>query len=114
MNDILIIGLKMMAGGSFVVAFALISDILRPKTFAGMFSAAPSVAMAGLVITALAAGGEEAATYATGMIGGAVAMVACCIAATLVVKRFGSVAGSAFAWLIWLAVAGVVFWIFLR
>jgi hypothetical protein len=104
----------MMAGGAFVVLFAFVSDVLRPKTFAGIFSAAPSVAMAGLVITALGDGGGKAATYATGMIGGAVAMVACCIAATFVVKRFGAVAGSALAWLVWLAVAGVVFLIFWR
>jgi len=39
-----------------VVAFALLSDILQPKSFSGLFSAAPSIAMASLLITALASG----------------------------------------------------------
>jgi hypothetical protein len=35
-----------MAGGALVVAFALLSETLKPKRFAGLFSAAPAVALA--------------------------------------------------------------------
>jgi hypothetical protein len=35
-------------GGVVVSAFAVIGDVLRPKSFAGLFGAAPSVALATL------------------------------------------------------------------
>jgi hypothetical protein len=44
---------KGLAGGGLVVAFAVISECLTPKRFAGLFSAAPAVALAGLTITLL-------------------------------------------------------------
>lgn len=41
-------GLKAVAGGGLVVAFSLVSDRLKPKALAGLFSGAPSVALASL------------------------------------------------------------------
>ena len=102
---LLILGLKVLAGGVFVVVFALISDVLKPKMFAGLFSAAPSVALASLLVTALAAKPEQAATNAIGMLVGAAGMVACCVVAAPLVRRLGAVAGSALAWGAWLVVA---------
>lgn len=102
---LLILGLKVLAGGFFVVAFALISDVLRPKMFAGLFSAAPSVALASLLVTALAAKADEAAASAVGMLVGSAGMVACCLVAAPLVRRLGAVAGSALAWGAWLIVA---------
>ena len=114
MNGVLVIVLKAAAGGGLVVAFALLSDVLRPKSFSGLFSAAPSIAMASLLITALASGQSKAADAAGGMIAGAVGMVGYCISASVLVERFGSAAGSALAWLVWLAVAAATFLVFLR
>ena len=102
---LLVLAPKVLAGGVFVVAFALISDVLKPKMFAGLFSAAPSVALAGLLVTALAVKPSEAATTAMGMIVGSAAMVACCLLAAPLVRRLGAVAGSALAWGAWLVVA---------
>jgi hypothetical protein len=48
------------------------------------------------------------------MFGGALAIVASTIAAAHAVKRFGAVIGSAAAWLAWAAVAGVVYFAFMR
>ncbi|HUK34443.1 MAG TPA: DUF3147 family protein [Vicinamibacterales bacterium] len=48
MGDLL---LRALAGGLIVSAFALLGDVLQPKSFAGLFGAAPSVALASLAIT---------------------------------------------------------------
>jgi hypothetical protein len=40
--------LRFAAGGLIVSAFAVLGDVLRPKSFAGLFGAAPSVALATL------------------------------------------------------------------
>jgi hypothetical protein len=39
-------GLRFLAGGIAVSAFATLGDSLRPKSFAGLFGAAPSIALA--------------------------------------------------------------------
>ena len=44
-------GLRFLAGGSAVSAFVALGDTLRPKSFAGLFGAAPSIALATLLIT---------------------------------------------------------------
>jgi uncharacterized membrane protein (GlpM family) len=38
--------LRFVIGGMVVSLFALLSDLLKPKSFAGLFEAAPSVALA--------------------------------------------------------------------
>ena len=43
--------LRFVAGGIAVSAFAVLGDTLRPKSFAGLFGAAPSIALATLLIT---------------------------------------------------------------
>ncbi len=53
MHDVLVLPLKGLAGGLLVVAFALLSECLSPKRFAGLFRAAPSIAIAGLAIALL-------------------------------------------------------------
>jgi hypothetical protein len=49
--------------------------VLKPKRFAGLFSAAPSVAIASLLIAAYAVGLSETKQDARSMIVGAVAMI---------------------------------------
>jgi hypothetical protein len=41
--------IRFLIGGLFVSAFAVLGDGLKPKSFAGLFGAAPSVAFLGLV-----------------------------------------------------------------
>ena len=38
--------LRFLIGGAVVSSFALLGDIVRPKSFAGIFGGAPSVALA--------------------------------------------------------------------
>jgi hypothetical protein len=66
---------RMVIGGIVVSGFALLSDILKPKRFAGLFGAAPSVALATLALAAGTKGKLYAANEAHSMIAGAVALV---------------------------------------
>ena len=70
MSQILI---RFVVGGVVVSAFARIGDLLKPKSFAGLFGAAPSVALATLGLTVATEGASYAATEARSMMAGAVA-----------------------------------------
>jgi hypothetical protein len=87
-------GAKFLAGGCLVCTFALISQICQPKQFAGIFSAAPSVLLAGLAITLLTKGATPAALTAQGAIAGAIGMVFYCIVANPEIKRHKAIVGS--------------------
>lgn len=94
-----------------MVAFALISDVLRPKAFSGLFSAAPSVALASLALTAATMGTAKAAQTALPMVAGAIGLIAFCVVAALMEKKTGAITGSAVAWLSWAVAAGIAFWL---
>ena len=108
------LAVRVIAGGALVVAFAMLGDMLRPKMFAGLFGAAPSVATASLLVSGLAMGAAKDEKYATGMIAGAIGLAVYSAAAALAVKHLGAVAGSTVAWVAWLVPAAAVYWWFLR
>ena len=56
-----------------LLTFALIGDLLKPKSFAGLFGAAPSVALATLGLTVATEGSSYAAVEARSMMAGAIA-----------------------------------------
>jgi len=68
--------LRIVIGGVAVSGFALLGDLLKPKSFAGLFGAAPSVALATLVLTVTKDGKAYASTEAKSMILGALAFFA--------------------------------------
>jgi hypothetical protein len=103
-----------LAGGALVVAFAMVSDMLKPKMFAGLFGAAPSVATTSLLVSGLAMGAAKDEKYATGMVAGAIGLVFYSVAAALAVKHLGAVAGSILAWVAWIIPAAAVYWFFVR
>lgn len=114
MTDVLLLAVRVVAGGVLVVAFAMLSDALRPKMFSGLFSGAPSVATASLVVTGLAMGAAKDQKYAVGMIAGAIGLVFFSAAAAPLVKHIGSVAGSALAWVAWAVPAFGIYLAFMR
>lgn len=54
--------IRFLVGGAVVSIFAAIGDVLRPKSFAGLFGAAPSVALATPGLTIATEGPSYAAT----------------------------------------------------
>jgi hypothetical protein len=65
--------LRFLAGGLAVSIFALLGDVLRPKSFAGLFGAAPSVALATLTLAFAEQGFDYVTAEARSMAIGAVA-----------------------------------------
>ena len=59
---------RFLIGGLVVCAFASLADVLKPKTFAGIFAAAPSVALATLALTVSQEGRTFASEEARSMI----------------------------------------------
>ncbi len=108
MHDVLTLLAKGLAGGLLVVAFALLSQGLSPKRFAGLFSAAPAVALAGLTIAVLDKGAHDAHESAVGMIAGAAGMVAYAVAVVPLLRRTKAVRAAATALAAWVLVAAVV------
>jgi Protein of unknown function (DUF3147) len=72
MNEIVI---RFLIGGLVVSVFAVIGDLFKPKSFAGLFGAAPSVALATLGLTIVADGSAYAALEARSMLAGAIALL---------------------------------------
>ncbi len=107
MSDALITVIKAVNGGLFVVAFALIGEIATPKRFSGVFSAAPSIALANLIVIALAKGGSEAQRQSTGMIVGAISMTIACAIGALFIRRYHALRGSLAICGTWLVLAEV-------
>jgi hypothetical protein len=67
--------LRFLIGGAVVSAFALLGDLFKPKSFAGLFGAAPSVALATLALTLSLEGASDVATEARSMVVGAIAFL---------------------------------------
>jgi hypothetical protein len=65
--------IRFLVGGAFVSAFAVLGTIFKPKSFAGLFGAAPSVALATLALTIKTDGPAYAGTEARSMLAGAAA-----------------------------------------
>ena len=80
--------LRFFIGGIVVSLFALLGDIFRPKSFAGLFGAAPSIALATLGLTIHHDGKLYAAIEARSMIAGAIAMAAYAAAVSWVLVRY--------------------------
>jgi len=66
---------RFFVGGLIVSLFAILGDILKPKSFSGLFGAAPSVAIATLGLTILVDGKAYSALEARSMIAGALAFL---------------------------------------
>jgi hypothetical protein len=81
-------GLRFLAGGIAVSAFAMLGDILRPKSFAGLFGAAPSIALATLLITLSHKGAPFAAVEGRSMIVGAFALASYSWVVCVLLKKY--------------------------
>jgi hypothetical protein len=109
-SDLGVLALRGLAGGVLVMVFALIGEIVKPKAFSGLFSAAPSVAVASLAITVVAESPAKARQASIGMVIGGVAMAVCCILAVVTIPRIRSLGGSLAAWVGWAAVDFGLYW----
>lgn len=110
MSDVII---RFLVGGLVVSAFSLISDLFKPKTFAGLFGAAPSIALATLGLTVLKQGKQYAATEAHSMVLGAMALLlyATTLSYLLLRFRFSALPVALMGLLLWMAVASGLWYV---
>jgi hypothetical protein len=105
MNTGVLLVVRALVGGTMVVVFALVGEVLRPKRLAGIFGAAPSVALANLVLGAAVEGVPKAIIESRGMIAGGVAMVVACCVGVFSVRRFHALRGAVVMSAAWIVVA---------
>jgi hypothetical protein len=98
---------RFIAGGLVVSVFAVLGDVLRPKSFAGLFGAAPSVALATLSLTIVKEGsayvGIEGRSMALGAV--ALALYSATVCQLLMRLRWSALAATSFSLILWLAIA---------
>ena len=73
--------IRFLIGGTVVTFFAVLGDLFKPKSFSGLFGAAPSVALATITLTIATEGAGYASVEARSMIAGAIAFLvyaSCC------------------------------------
>jgi hypothetical protein len=99
--------IRLVAGGLIVSIFAILGDMLRPKSFAGLFGAAPSIALATLTIAFVTKGPSYVGAEGRSMILGALAlMFYCCVVCQLMMRfRVSALVATGSALVVWLMVA---------
>jgi hypothetical protein len=99
--------IRFLIGGAVVSAFSLVGTVLKPKTFAGLFGAAPSVALATLALTFHKDGPAYAALEGRSMLLGALALgiYAWVTARLLFSARYNTLLVMSASLAVWLAVA---------
>lgn len=79
--------MRFVIGGLLVSAFAVVGDLFKPKSFGGLFGAAPSVALATLALTIAKDGRSYAAIEARSMLAGAAALFVYAIVVSRLLMR---------------------------
>ena len=108
--------LRFVIGGLAVSAFAVIGDLFKPKSFGGLFGAAPSVALATLALTIAKDGRTYAALETRSMLAEAFGLLlyALVVSRLLMHRQISAFAATLVSMPVWFAVA-LAFWaIFLR
>jgi len=108
--------IRALVGGVIVSAFALLGDVFLPKRFAGLFGAAPAVALASLGLAMASNGKLYAAVEARSMIGGAIAffVYAYCVCVVMMKYKPSALLCSLASIPIWCATAFALWMLWLR
>jgi Protein of unknown function (DUF3147) len=106
--------IRFFLGGAVVSAFSILADLLKPKSFAGLFGAAPSVALATIGLAIFQYGPAYAADESRSMILGALAfgIYAVLVSRLLLRHKLPVLPVAAGALVVWLGTAlGLWFWL---
>lgn len=98
---------RIVLGGLIVSAFAMVGEVVKPKSFAGLFGAAPSVALATLGLALIQHGKAYAGVEARSMILGAVAffLYASLASRLLIRKKWTALPVASLSLLLWVGAA---------
>jgi hypothetical protein len=82
------IAARFLVGGIVVSTFSIVGNLFKPKSFAGLFGAAPSVALATLGLTISKHGQLYASVEARSMLAGAVGLCFYSLAVAFLLERY--------------------------
>jgi uncharacterized membrane protein (GlpM family) len=107
---------RFLIGGAVVIVFAVIGDVLKPKSLGGIFAAAPTIALATVCLSAHQHGTAYVSIEARSMISGAVAffVYACVVSFLLMRYRPPSLVAAGALSPIWFAIAAALWTVWLR
>jgi uncharacterized membrane protein (GlpM family) len=99
--------IRFVLGGAVVSVFALIGDVVRPKSFAGLFGAAPSVALVSLALAISNHGSDYVSAQVISMFAGAAALFTFSVATCHLLKstKLSALPATLLALPVWLVVA---------
>lgn len=97
--------IRFFIGGISVSVFAVLGDIFKPKSFAGLFGAAPSIALATLALTVSTSGARYAAVETTSMMISAIGLFvyACCLSRIMMHHHYRALRVTLSLMLVWAA-----------
>jgi len=107
---------RFLIGGVVVSAFAVVGGLFKPTSFAGLFGAAPSVALATLGLAIAKEGRGYASLECRSMIAGAVALGVYSLAVSQLLMRFrlSALISTLSLTVLWFLIAFGLWQIFLR
>jgi uncharacterized membrane protein (GlpM family) len=108
--------IRFVIGGLVVSGFSLLGDVFKPKSFAGLFAGAPTIALATMALTLHKHGASYLATDARSMVAGAVAfcVYACVCSFVLMHSKLKALGATTLLLPIWAASAAALYAIWLR
>jgi hypothetical protein len=108
--------LRFLIGGIVVSIFAVIGDVFRPRTFSGLFGAAPTIALATLGIAYATKSTTTIAIEGRSMILGAVGMLTYALISRYLIGKYGlkALPAAGIAYFGWFAASLLLWFILLR
>lgn len=108
--------LRFLIGGIVVSVFAILGDVVKPESLGGVFAAAPTIALATLLLTFHKHGAAYIAVEARSMVAGAIAffVYACLVSFTLMSRRAKSMTAAIALLPVWFATAAALWALWLR
>lgn len=108
--------LRFIIGGLVVSVFAVIGDTIKPESLGGVFAAAPTIALATLVLTLHRHGGAYVGVEARSMVAGAAAffVYACAVSFVLMRYRPKALLAAGALLTVWAGVAASLWAVWLR
>jgi hypothetical protein len=108
--------IRFLIGGVSVSTFALLGDLFKPKSFAGLFGAAPSVALATLALSVALDGRDNAAQQSTSMMASSIALFcySSCVSWIMMHRPHRTIWVTILVLPVWLAVSFGLWWALLR
>ncbi len=108
--------LRFIAGGVIVSTFALVGDLFEPRSFSGIFSAAPSLAVTTLGLALFREGAPYASTESRSMVLGAAAFFGYAYATCYILMHYkvSALFASTACIVVWLGISMLLWAVCLR